>query len=76
MTKAPYEVNEVPFIFKNRDLTVPANTILKEWIRWALEECPDELKFLHRRSQEYTKYGGANSYTFKRWLTKLEKDTR
>ena len=35
---------------------------------------PQVLKFLHTKSQEYVKHGGANAYTFERWKHKLLKD--
>lgn len=64
----------IPFIFKNKELTVPANKQLKDWLEYMLVHKPSVLKFLHTKSQEYVKHGGANAYTFKRWLHKLEKD--
>ena len=64
----------IPFIFRNRDLTIPANPSLKEWLDLAFKDNPDNLKFLYRRQQRYIMYGGGNSYTWARWITKLERD--
>lgn len=65
---------DIPWIFRNRDLTVPATRELKKYLQLVLEEDPELLRFLYRRSQEYQNYGGANAYTWKRWVNKLTKD--
>lgn len=64
----------IPFIFRNRDLTIPATKELKEYLQIVVEEDEQLLKFLHSRSQEYINYNGANQYTFKKWITKLKRD--
>lgn len=75
---APEDIDPttLPFIFKNKELTVPANAELKEWLEYMVVNLPKELKFLHLKSQEYVKHGGANAYTFERWLKKLAKDCK
>lgn len=65
---------DVPWIFRNRDLTIPATRELKKYLQLVLDDDPEHLRFLYRRSQEYCKFGGANAYTWKRWLNKLTKD--
>lgn len=67
---------DVPWIFRNRDLTIPATRELKKYLMLVLDEDPELLRFLYRRSQEYTKFGGANAYTFVRWSKKLAKDVK
>ena len=67
--------SKIPHIFRNRDLTVPANPLLKEWLLFVLKYDPDLLKYLYRAQGRYVKFGGGNSYTFKRWCGKLLKDT-
>lgn len=67
-------LEKIPFIFKNRDLTIPANKILRDWLLDVLNNEPKDLLFLYRKSQEYTKHGGANTYSFDSWLRKIRKD--
>jgi len=64
----------IPFIFRNRDLTLPANPALKEWLELTFQQDPEHLRFLYREQQKYILYGGGNTYTWKRWITKLERD--
>lgn len=68
--------SDIPWIFRNRDLTVPATRELKKYLQLVMDEDPELLRFLYRRSQEYTKYGGANAYTWQRWSNKLAKDVK
>ena len=62
------------FIFRNRDLTIPANTETKEWLIYMVANFPDDLKFLFKKSQEYVRFGGANAYVWAAWLKKLKRD--
>lgn len=63
-------------IFRNRDLTIPANTDTKEWLNFMVANFPDDLKFLHKKSQEYVRFGGANAYLWSKWLQKLKRDLK
>lgn len=65
---------DIPWIFKNRDLTIPSCKELHTYLTLLVEDNPEQLRFLHSQSQKYIKYGGANTYTFKGWLTKLKRD--
>lgn len=65
---------DIPWIFKNRDLTIPSTQELHTYLTLLVNDDPEPLRFLYSKSQEYTKYNGANAYTFKRWLDKLKKD--
>lgn len=62
------------FIFRNRDLTIPANKATREWLVYMAENFEEHLKFLHKKSQEYVRFGGANAYTWGAWLKKLKRD--
>lgn len=73
-TQEDVDPTTLPFIFKNKELTIPANSQLKDWLMYMVDYKPDVLKFLHTKSQEYVKHGGANTYTFERWKKKLKKD--
>ena len=64
----------VAFIFRNRDLTIPANTETKDFLCYMVEHYPDDLKFLYKKSQEYVRFGGANTYSWKMWFKKLQRD--
>ena len=74
ITQEDVDPTTLPFIFKNKELTVPANQLLKDWLEYMVVHNPEVLKFLHTQSQEYVKHGGANAYTFERWKKKLKKD--
>lgn len=65
---------DIPWIFRNRDLTIPATRELQKYLALVIEEDVELLRFLYRRSQEYVKFGGANTYTFKKWVAKLKRD--
>lgn len=65
---------DIPWIFRNRDLTIPATRELKKYLLLVIEEDPELLRFLHRTSQKYIAYGGANTYAFGKWMKKLIRD--
>lgn len=67
----PYDV---PHVFKNKELTVPATKDLLIYLWMLYKQDKEVLRYLHRRSQEYINHGGAYLSTFKAWLNKLEKD--
>lgn len=65
---------DIPHIFRNRDLTQPANPLLKEWILFAHKHDPQALKYIYKEQTQYVKFGGGCSYKFERWLGKIFKD--
>ena len=73
MTTDPFKI---AFIFKNRECTMPANSVLREYLQYMLDNYPEDLHFLWKKSQEYSNFGGASTYTFQRWLQKLKKDIK
>jgi hypothetical protein len=66
--------NELAFIFKNVQCTIPANLALCKWILWMTEAHPESLKFLFKQAQEYVDHGGGSVYSFARWSGKIKKD--
>lgn len=65
---------DIPHIFRNRDLTHPANPLLKEWILFAYEHDKPLLKYIYKEQTKYVKFGGGCAYTFAKWVEKLFKD--
>lgn len=59
------------FIFRDVSCTVPANRPLTLWLRYMLDNFPDDLQFLYKESQLYTRHGGGSKYTFDRWKVRL-----
>lgn len=65
---------DIPWIFRNRDLTIPSTQELKEYLTILVEDDIENVRFLHRRQQEYLKFGGGNAYAFSKWIAKLKRD--
>lgn len=72
----PVELNpfNVPHIFSNKEMTIPATKELLLFLWACYRDDKDNLKYLFHRSQQYSQYGGAMKTTYSRWLAKLEKD--
>lgn len=64
----------IPFVFKDISCSRPANLLLAQWLDFMLENYPDDLHWLYRRSQEYVKHGGGSIYTFPLWKKRTRKN--
>lgn len=64
--------NDLSFIFRDVSCTQPANKPLALWLRYMLTNFPDDLEFLWRESQLYTKHGGGSKYVFEKWKHRLD----
>lgn len=71
----PYQkITDIPpHIFRNKLLTHPVGDELKEYLRYMLDNHPDDLHYLYRKSQRYIKHGGASVINFERWRLQLDK---
>lgn len=72
----PIELNpfNVPHVFKNKEMTIPATKELLLFLWACYRDDSDNLKYVFKRSQQYSQYGGAQKTTYGRWLAKFEKD--
>jgi hypothetical protein len=66
--------HDIPFIFRNRDLTIPSTRELHAYLSAVVEDDITKLWFLYRRSQDYVNYGGCSTHTFPKWQDKLKRD--
>jgi len=68
--------NEIPFIFKNKEYTKPANQQLLDWMRYFAEHDVEVLRFLFNKCQYYVKHGGCSIYTWATWQKRLHRDLK
>ncbi|SDO36813.1 hypothetical protein [Vreelandella arcis] len=78
MKNNPYiTVNDIPaHIFKNRILTDPVGEEFSAYLRYMLDNHPDDLYYIFKHGQKYTGYGGAFTMVFERWLVKIENNLK
>ncbi len=69
----PYsKLSEIPpHVFKNRILTDPVSEDLRDYLRYMIENHPDDLLYLYKHSQKYINHGGAWGMPFDRWRKQL-----
>lgn len=60
-----------PHLFKDRMLRTPASKEFHEYLKYMVENHPDDLDYIYQESQKYIDHGGGFKETFKAWLTKL-----
>lgn len=61
-------------VFSNKECTRTPSKPLREYLKWMLENHPNDLEYLWRHTQQYTNYGGCYIMGFDFWLNKLGKD--
>lgn len=67
-------VSDIPtHIFKNAACTVPVGDEFKEYLRWMLENHPNDLEYIFRHAQKYSNYGGTKRIPFHVWQGQLER---
>lgn len=64
--------NIPPHVFRNRILTEPVGKDFRNYLRYMLDNHPDDLAYIHKHSQKYVNHGGAWVITFTRWRDRLE----
>lgn len=65
-------VDKLPtHLFKSRDLTKPVGKEFREYLLFLLNNNPECLKYLHRKSQEFSDYGGSFRLSWDKWLGQL-----
>ena len=58
-------------LFRSRDLTKPVGQEFREYLLFLVNTNPEALRYLHRKSLEFSDYGGANKLGWHRWLAQL-----
>lgn len=66
----------IPFIFKNKEYTKPANQILHDWMSYFAHNDIEVLRFLFNKCQYYAKFGGARASSWAKWQTKVIRDLK
>ena len=70
-------VEELPaHVFTDRELSAPVGEELCQFLQFLLDNEPETLRYLHRKGQEYTDYGGANVLSWSKWLGQLRNNLR
>ena len=67
---------EIPFIFKNKELTKPANALCHRWMTHFIYHDQEVLRFLFNRTQLYCKHKGANPTSWAKWVNRCERELR
>jgi hypothetical protein len=73
---SPYkDIKDIPLhCFSNKECTYTPSPELRQYLRYMLDNHPNDLEYLWRYCQQYTNYGGCYVMTFDHWKTKLSKD--
>lgn len=58
-------------LFRSRDLTKPVGKEFIAFLTFLMNNNPDSLRYLHRKSLEFSDYGGANKLSWAKWLGQL-----
>ena len=69
------KVEEIPLhVFSNKECTTTPSPELREYLEYMVQHHTDDLEYLWRYCQQFTKHGGCYIITFDRWIAKLKKD--
>ncbi|WP_146613012.1 hypothetical protein [Halomonas sp. SL1] len=60
-----------PHLFKNRQMNEPCGQEFKDYLKYMLENHPDDLHYIFKASQEYVNYNGSFRMTFEQWKSRL-----
>lgn len=61
-------------VFSNKECTKTPSPELREYLRFMVENHMDDLYYLWRHCQAYTKHGGCYILPWEKWKKKLVKD--
>lgn len=71
------KLEDIPLhIFSNKECTKSPSPELRKYLKYMLDKHPNDLDYLWRYTQQYTKHGGCYYISFTKWLTKLNKDLK
>lgn len=62
--------------FSNKECTETPSPELKSYLNYMLENHPEDLTYIWRYSQQWSKHGGCYLISFERWLEKLKRDIK
>jgi hypothetical protein len=66
-------VEDLPIhIFNNKECTDSPSKEMREYLRYMLENHPDDLAYIWRYMQSFKNYGGCYVLTFARWKERLK----
>lgn len=69
------KIDDMPLhVFTNKECTITPNPELRQYLEFMVESHPDDLEYIWRYCQQYTKHGGCYVITFDRWIAKLKTD--
>lgn len=76
MTKEKYKtIEDIPLhVFSNKECTYTPSKELREYLRFMLDNHPDDLEYLWRSTQQYVQHGGCYVMSFSKFKDKLNKD--
>lgn len=71
------EIKDIPLhVFSNKECTMTPSIELRTYLNFMQENHPNDLDYLWRYTQQYTKHGGCYYLTFANWLHKLRQDLK
>ena len=75
---SPYKaVKDIPLhCFSNKECTITPSPELREYLRYMVENHPQDLEYLWRYTQQYVRHGGCYLMSWDKWLDKLTKDLK
>lgn len=69
------KLEDIPLhVFTNKECTITPSKELRDYLSFMLEHHVDDLQYLHKYTQTFTKYGGCYMLSFDRWVEKLRRD--
>ncbi|MEM0173288.1 MAG: hypothetical protein QXI16_02145 [Sulfolobaceae archaeon] len=71
------KLEDIPLhVFSNKECTKTPSPDLRKYLRFMLDNHPNDLDYLWRYTQQYKHHGGCYYLTFSNWLKKLERDLK
>lgn len=68
-------VDDLPIhAFSNKECTMTPSPELREYLEYMVEHHEEDLEYLWRHTQQYTRHGGCYGMAWHVWLRKLKKD--
>lgn len=71
------KLEDIPLhCFSNKECTKSPNPALREYLRYMLDNHPNDLEYLWRWTQSWTSFGGCYNISFEAWKQKLDTDLK
>lgn len=70
-------VEDIPLhVFSNKECTKTTSPALLDYLEYMIENHEQDLAYLWRHSQKYTRHGGMYRQAWELWLNKLKRDVK